>query len=82
MKYVKWLRQDSLAPIWHPSLTLDQISFFFSDFIYLFMRDTERERETETQAEGEADSLQGAQCGTRSRDPPRDPLDQSDFILA
>ena len=34
------------------------IAFFFKDFIYLFMRDTERE--TETQAEGEAGSMQGA----------------------
>ena len=32
--------------------------FFFKDFIYLFMRDTERE--AETQAEGEAGSLWGA----------------------
>ena len=30
---------------------------FFKDFIYLFMRDTERE--AETQAEGEAGSMQG-----------------------
>ena len=30
------------------------------------MRDTQRE--AETQAEGEAGSMQGAQCGTRSRD--------------
>ena len=36
---------------------------FFKDFIYLFMK----EREAETQAEGEAGSMQGAQCGTRSR---------------
>ena len=36
--------------------------FFFKDFIYLFMRDTERE--AETQAEGEADSMQGARGGT------------------
>ena len=35
--------------------------FFFKDFIYLFMRDTERE--AETQAEGEAGSMQGAQHG-------------------
>ena len=43
-------------------------TFFFKDFIYLFMRDTEREREreAETQAEGEAGSMQGAQCGTQS----------------
>ena len=37
---------------------------FFKDFIYLFMRDTQREtqtqRKTETQAEGEAGSLKGA----------------------
>ena len=31
--------------------------FFFKDFIYLFMRDTERE--SETQAEGGAGSMQG-----------------------
>ena len=62
-------------------------SFFFKDFIYLFMRDTERE--VETQAEGEASSTHGAQCRTQSPDsrilpwaegrhqtaePPRDPL--------
>ena len=40
---------------------------FFKDFIYLFMRDTERE--AETQAEGEAGSMQGARCRTRSQDP-------------
>ena len=34
----------------------------FKDFIYLFMRDTQRE--AETQAEGEAGSLPGARCGT------------------
>ena len=33
--------------------------FIFKDFIYLFMRDTERE--AEMQGEGEAGSLQGAQ---------------------
>ena len=38
----------------------DSKVFFFLDFIYLFMRDTqrEREREAETQAEGEAGSMQ------------------------
>ena len=43
--------------------------YIFKDFIYLFMRDTQKERETETetQAEGEADSMQGARCGTRSQ---------------
>ena len=33
------------------------MGFFFKDFIYLFMRDTEREREAETQAEGERSRL-------------------------
>ena len=33
----------------------------------MFTRDTQRE--AETQAEGEAGSMQGARCGTRSRDP-------------
>ena len=37
---------------------------FFKDFIYLFMRDTERD--PETQAEGEAGSMRGARCGARS----------------
>ena len=37
------------------------------DFIYLYMRDTERE--AETQAEGEAGSLRGARRRTPSRDP-------------
>ena len=41
------------------------VIFLKKDFIYLFMRDTQRE--VETQAEGEAGSMQGAQCGTRSR---------------
>ena len=45
-------------------LLLTQTLFFFKDFIYLFMRDTERKREAETQAEGEAGSMQGARCGT------------------
>ena len=34
------------------------VLFIFKDFIYLFMRYTERE------AEGEAGSMQEAQCGT------------------
>ena len=41
--------------------------FFFLDFIYLFMNNTERE--AETQVEGEAGSLRGARCGTQSRTP-------------
>ena len=40
---------------------------FFKDYIYLFMRDTEREREAETQAEGKAGSMQGARRGTQSQ---------------
>ena len=63
------------------------IFIFFKDFIYFFMRDTERE--AETQAEGEAGSIREARCGTRFQDsgitpwakgrhqtaePPRDPL--------
>ena len=42
--------------------------FFYKDFIHLFMREREREREAETQAEGEVGSMQGARCGTQSRD--------------
>ena len=38
------------------------VFFFFKDFIYLLMRDTERG--AETQAEGEAGSMQEARCGT------------------
>ena len=48
----------------------------FKDFIYLFMRDTQRE--AETQAEGEAGSMQGARCGTRSRDPGSHPGPKAD----
>ena len=40
------------------------------------MRDAERE--AETQAEGEAGSLQGAPCGTRSRDPGSRPEPKAD----
>ena len=42
------------------------IMCFFKDFVYLFMRDTERE--AEIQAEGEAGSLRGARRGTQSQD--------------
>ena len=35
---------------------------FCKDFIYSFMRDTQRE--AETQAEGETGSTEGARCGT------------------
>ena len=41
-------------------------TFLFKDFMYLFMRHTEREAKTQT--EGEAGSMQGAQGGTRNRD--------------
>ena len=49
---------------WHPKAmsSLNMFDSFFKNFIYLFMRDTERE--AETQAEGEAGSVQGARCGT------------------
>ena len=56
---------DSLAKVVLPVSTtlfsagLDTFFFFFLEFIYLFMRDTEREAEG-----GEADSMQEAQCGT------------------
>ena len=40
--------------------------YFFKDFIYLLMGDTERAREAETQAEGEAGSTEGTQHGTQS----------------
>ena len=33
---------------------------FFKDFIYLFMRDTQKEREAETQAEREAGSMRNS----------------------
>ena len=39
----------------------------FEDFIYLFMRDTEREAETQT--EGEAGSPREDGCKTRSQNP-------------
>ena len=44
---------------------------FLNDFIYLFMRDTERGKEAEAQAqvEGEAGSTQGARRGTLGLDP-------------
>ena len=47
----------------HPGIP-GNMDFLFKDFIFLFMRDTERE--AETQAEGEAGPMQGARCGTRS----------------
>ena len=53
-------------PLSHPGIPI-LLFFFFKDFIYLFMRDTERE--AETLAEGEAGSMQGAGCRTRSQDP-------------
>ena len=54
------LRQQVLGEDWTPSLLFHP--FLKKDFIYLFMRDTERE--AETQAEGEAGSMQGARHGT------------------
>ena len=48
---------------------VNQISLkiFFKDFIYLFMRDTQREARTQT--EGEAGSLREAKYRSRSQDP-------------
>ena len=46
--------EGGAKPLSHPGIP---ILFYFKDFIYLFMRDTEREREAETQAEGEAGSM-------------------------
>ena len=43
-------------------------SSFSSKTFYLFIHERHREREAETQAEGEAGSMQGARCGTGSRD--------------
>ena len=41
---------------------------FFKDFIYLFVRDTQKGAETQAEG-GEAGSIQGARCGTGSQDP-------------
>ena len=50
--------------IFFEDLIIIIIIIIFKDFIYLFMKDTQRERacerEAETQAEGEAGSMQGA----------------------
>ena len=43
---------------------------FLKEFLkFIYSWETQREREAETQAEGEAGSMQGARCGTQSRDP-------------
>ena len=46
------------------NLFIKYLFIYFKDFIYLFIRDTQRERERERkrerQAEGEAGSMQGA----------------------
>ena len=44
---------------------LSSLLFFFKDFMYLFMRDTQRE--AETQAEGEAGSMQESDVGLDPR---------------
>ena len=49
------------------SLLIKGNFFFLKDFIYLFMKDTQRE--AEAQAEGEAGSLWGGPGGTQSQDP-------------
>ena len=50
---------------------------FFKDFIYLFIRNTERGKDTE----GEAGSLKGARCGTPSPDPGSRPEPKADAQL-
>ena len=49
----------------HPWSWLQQAGERCNFFYFLFMRDTQREAKTQT--EGEAGSMQGARCGTRSR---------------
>ena len=49
-----------------PKLSHCRHSLFLKDFIYLFMKDTQKE--AETQAEGEAGSLWGPWCRTWSQD--------------
>ena len=51
-----------LDPLRLMACPLGLFIYLFKDFIYLFMRDTQKE--AETQAEGEAGSMQGARCGT------------------
>ena len=55
---------DLIPFFFFPIKCLVLIGFWycFKDFIYLFMRDTEREGES--QVEGEAGSLWEARCGT------------------
>ena len=49
-----------------PTINSWKFEGFFKDFIYLFMRNTERKAETETK--GEAGSLRGTRYGTRTQD--------------
>ena len=54
---IPWLQSDRLDSCWLHDLGLSvswvlRFIFLYKDFIYLFMKDTERE--AETQAEGEA----------------------------
>ena len=65
IQFVAFLDWFILLPISMEDLSI-YFLFFLKDFISLFMRDTQRE--AETQAEGEAGSMQGAPCGTQSRD--------------
>ena len=67
--YFPALEDVSGALVFSPALAMEStifpktlVSFFLKDFIYSFMRDTERG--AETQEEGEAGSLQGARRGT------------------
>ena len=47
---------------WFSKLT----DFFFKDFIYLFMRDTEREAETQAEGEEAGSIARSLMCGTQS----------------
>ena len=48
------LSVSTLGPIRNTETTLYSLYYFFKDFIYLFMRDTERERQRHRQREKQA----------------------------
>ena len=60
---------------WVPIISTLPLSIF-KDFIYLFMRDSERE--AETQAEREAGSLRGPKAGLHPRTPGSHPEPKTD----
>ena len=76
--YINELQPSSIRRwMWHKEEI--HVHIFKKDFIYLFMRDSERE--AETQAEGEAGSLQGAQCGLDPKTPGSCPEPKADAQL-